>query len=405
MILAISGSIYLFKPQIENLREADYVTTSTSGVRTLPADQIAVAMSAMENAKFRSYRLPQNNQDATRITALQNKQSYFVYVDPYSLSVMDVVESDNRFIEWVRELHGSLLAGENGSLLVELAACWTIFLVLTGMYLWWPKDNKGMAGVIYPRLTEGGRRFWRDLHAVIGMWISILILFLLISGLPWTQVWGAGFKEVRKAITHMTSSDWSINKKEQLQTLQRQSRAYIPLSNEVYKKAVALDFASPVELSVSDAEQRIWKVSSRSQNMMLSQNAWLDNNGDIIKRNGFSDKALLDRIIGIGISAHEGQLFGWANQLLGVIVALGLLILSVSGFVLWRKRKPADRLGAPNKLQDQKLTKSKGVIVLIVTLAALLPMLLMSLIVIWVLEKWGFPKLPKVQTFLGLADK
>jgi uncharacterized iron-regulated membrane protein len=405
IILSISGSIYLFKPQIENLREAGYVAASTTGARSLPAQQIDAAMSSMPDAKFRSYRLPQNDQEAIKITAVKNQQAYFIYLNPYTLSVMDIVASDSRFIEWIRELHGSLLVGENGSLLVELAACWTIFLVLSGMYLWWPKDSNGMAGVIYPRLKEGGRRFWRDLHAVIGMWISIFVLFLLISGLPWTQVWGAGFKEVRKAVTHMTSSDWSINKKEQQQTLQRQSRAYIPLSNDVYQKSLTLGFAAPLELSVADADNKIWKVSSRSQNMTLSQNAWLDSTGKIIKHTDFNDKALLDRIIGVGISAHEGQLFGWANQLLGVITALGLLTLSISGFILWRKRKPAKRLGAPNKLQEQKLAKSKGIVVLMGILAALLPMLLMSLIVIILLEKLVFPKLPKVQDFLGLADR
>lgn len=404
IILAISGSIYLFTPQIENFREADYVSVpaSTDSLRSSPSEQMAVAMAAVPEATFQSYRLPENDLDAIRISVLKNKQRYLVYVDPYTLSVMDVVAWDDRFIEWVRDLHGSLLIGDNGSLLVELAACWTIFLVLSGMYLWWPKDSKGMAGVIYPRLKEGGRRFWRDLHAVIGMWISILVLFLLISGLPWTQVWGSGFKEMRKAITHMTSSGWTINKKQELQSWRLQSKGYVLLSDATYKSALALDFAAPAELSVSNEKQQQWKLTSQSQNRMLRQNAWLDNTGDIIKRNGFSDKALLDRIIGVGISAHEGQLFGWANQLLGVIVALGLVVLSVSGFVLWRKRKPAERLGAPNKLQDQKLAKSKGIVVLMVILAALLPMLLMSLIVIILLEKLVFPKLPKIQAFLGL---
>ena len=32
--------------------------------------------------------------------------------------------------------------------------------------------------------------FWRDLHAVTGIWISALALFLLITALPWTTVAG-----------------------------------------------------------------------------------------------------------------------------------------------------------------------------------------------------------------------
>ncbi|MBE0459666.1 PepSY domain-containing protein (plasmid) [Pseudoalteromonas sp. KG3] len=405
IILSISGAIYLFTPQIEHMREADYVANSTSATRTLPAQQVEKAMGAVPGGQFQSYRLPQNNQDAIRVSVLKNNQRYLVYVDPYTLDVMDVVAWDSRFIEWVKDLHGNLLAGNNGSLLVELAACWSIFLVLTGLYLWWPIESKGMAGVFYPRIRQGGRRFWRDLHAVIGMWSSLLVLFLLITGLPWTQVWGSGFKELRKSATQMTSTDWTSNKKQELQTWRLQSNGYISLSEKAYQQAMALDFAAPAELSVSDETQQVWKLTSQAQNRPLRQNAWLDNyTGEVVKRNGFGDKALLDRVIGVGIAAHEGQLFGWANQLLGVIVALALLIMSVSGFVLWRKRKPPGRLGTPPKLQQQKLSKSKGVIVLMLLLAALMPMLLISLIIILVLETWLFPKLPKVQAFLGLTN-
>jgi len=405
LILSITGAIYLFTPEIESFRESDYVVSPLSETmqRTSPAQQISVAMAMVKDAKFQSYRLPENNLDAIRISLLKENQRLLVYVDPYTLSVMDVVAWDDRFIEWISTLHGSLLMGKKGSYIVELAACWSIFLVLSGMYLWWPKDSKGMAGVIYPRLQQGGRQFWRDLHAVIGMWISILVLFLLISGLPWTQVWGSSFKEVRKTVTHMTSSGWTINKQQELQNWKLQSKGYVPLSKTAYESALTLNFAPPAELSVSNEELQQWKLTSQSQNRMLRQNAWLDNKtGEVIKRNNFSDKALVDQIIGVGISAHEGQLFGWANQLLGVIAALGLITLSVSGFILWRKRKPVNRLGAPNRLKDQKLAKSKGVIILMVVLAALLPMLLISLVIILLLENFVFPRFPKIQTFLGL---
>ena len=36
---------------------------------------------------------------------------------------------------------------------------------------------------------------------------------------------------------------------------------------------------------------------------------------------------MLDRIVGIGVAAHEGQLFGWFNQLLGLLTAIGYMTL------------------------------------------------------------------------------
>ncbi len=46
----------------------------------------------------------------------------------------------------VAHLHGQLLAGRWGSYLVELAASWAIVLILTGLYLWWPRQAERFAG-------------------------------------------------------------------------------------------------------------------------------------------------------------------------------------------------------------------------------------------------------------------
>src|SRR4029079_14587325 len=78
--------------------------------------------------------------------------------------------------------------------------------------LWWPRETRGLAGVLYPRLHAGRRVFWRDLHAVAGIWISTLALFLLITALPWTPIWGAGFKELRTLGTPELEQDWSAGR-------------------------------------------------------------------------------------------------------------------------------------------------------------------------------------------------
>ena len=56
---------------------------------------------------------------------------------------------------------------------------------------------------------------------------------------------------------------------------------------------------------------------------------------------------IIDQIVGVGIAAHEGQLFAPLNQVLGVLTALGLITLCVSAFVMWRRRAPEGVLGAP----------------------------------------------------------
>src|SRR3546814_1039322 len=69
-------------------------------------------------------------------------------------------------------------------------------MILTGLYLWWPR-GRGPAGIVWPRFSLGGRAALRDLHAVVGFWVSGLALLLLTTALPWTDVWARGLQTVR----------------------------------------------------------------------------------------------------------------------------------------------------------------------------------------------------------------
>jgi len=87
-------------------------------------------------------------------------------------------------------------------------------------------------------------------------------------------------------------------------------------------------------------------------------------------------------VIGVGIAAHEGQLFGIANQLLGLATALGLIAVCVSAVVMWWRRRPDGALGVPAPRVDG-FTIRLPLAVLIVGLAIFLPVLGASLLVLW----------------------
>ncbi len=52
---------------------------------------------------------------------------------------------------------------------MELAASWPLVMILSGLYLWWPRGVSGFGGVLYPSLGNGKRLFWGDIHAVAGI--------------------------------------------------------------------------------------------------------------------------------------------------------------------------------------------------------------------------------------------
>ena len=403
LLLAVSGSIYLFKPQINQWLERPYQKLNISGPRGSAQAQIDAAMAALPGARFLNYRLPQVPDEAVLISLRHQGERQSVYLHPHNLEVLRVVEYEQQFIQLVRSFHGELLAGRTGTILVELAGGWAIILILTGLYLWWPRNTRGLAGVLWPRLSLRGRSLWRDLHAVTGIWIAVFSLFLLVTALPWTLVWGSAFKELRQWHNDaQAEASWTQGRAQERAVWGYQAVNEVRLPPEVLDSARALSLAPPVELSVADPKQDIWKTRSLHQNRPLRETVWLDNQGREQHRQGFSDKGTLDRAIAIGIAAHEGQLFGWFNQLLGLVTALGLVLLSVSGFVLWRKRKPRDRLGAPNA----RFSPGQGRWVFIITalLSLTLPLVFASILLLAIGEHLLFRRISGFNRWLGLAN-
>lgn len=409
IVLAITGALYLFKPQIEAFQDAPYRQLIIASALATPEQQVAAALAAVPNAIFSTYELPREKNDAVNILLRQSGKKIRVYVHPQTLVILNIVDEDKRFLQIVHKLHGELLLGKTGAILVELAACWAIVLVLTGLYLWWPRNARGLAGVIYPHLASKGRVFWRDLHAVTGIWISFFVLFLLVSGLPWALVWGSAFKEVRQLTDTMPAAqDWSISGEHQHHTGNNHEdhTMHAPkiLLNTVVENAQKLQFAYPVLIAPPSANSIYWSVKSNAQNRPQRADAMLDaSTGEVVSLETFAQRHLIDRITGFGVAAHEGQLFGWLNQLLGLLTALGLVLMSVAGFMMWRKRAPkgAGILGAPPVMPDAKI--GLGFVAIILIAAVLLPVIGASLIVIVLVEKLMLSRWQAARVWLGLS--
>ncbi len=120
----------------------------------------------------------------------------------------------------------------------------------------------------------------------------------------------------------------------------------------------------------------------------------------ITNREDFKDRHWVDRMVGIGIAAHEGQLFGWLNQLLGLLTAVGLVLLTVSGVVLWWRRRDPGTLGAPKMLLAPRF--STGLVIVIVLLGLYLPLFGLSLLIVLGLEWAVLCRIPSVRKWLGL---
>ena len=464
ILLACSGSLYLFKPQFEAWQDRVFESVAFAGPRIGAEAEVAKALLTVSGAKFAEYELPHAPQAAGRVwLRTADGEKVRVVVQPVTGEVLDVVKDKSRPMQVIHDFHGELLMGDRGSLFVELAACWAIVMVMSGLYLWWPRSAKGFAGVLYLRLGQGKRVFWRDLHAVTGVWISALALFLLLSGLPWTGVWGKAFKEVRQLTgTAVVKQDWAQSRSGERQearvavaeatdehagheghasheaaeeraghaghdvaamvandggSTNSASSAAVSKAftlNQVVAKVAPLNWAAPVLIAPPGAKAPRWTgtarkgpagwaVRSDAQNRPQRQSLVVDaRTGEVKNHETFAEKHVIDRVVGVGVAAHEGQLFGAWNQVLGVLTAAGLVLLSVSGVVMWWRRRPESGLGAP--LPPLAAAQyGKGLVAIIVVMGVFLPVLGASLLLVGFIEWAVLRRVVVLREWLGLA--
>ena len=409
IMLSITGTIYLFKPQVEAAIDAKYMDLKFDGAPKPPSLQVKAALVANPGHVLRHYEMQANPNDAAQIMIAKGKIETLVFVHPQNLEILKQVRKEDRFMAIAKNIHGELLAGKTGSLIVEAAASWAIIMVVSGLYLWWPRDATGLGGVLYPRK---GRLFLRDLHAVTGVWVSFFALFLLLTGLPWTDVWGDSFKAVRRITnTAPIKQDWTLSRGEETKTLIAEigekghsahiQEYYIASIDDIIAKANSQNLVLPVDIKPPNKKNKNWTAQGRNPNRMLRTNLEIDaSSGAIVMREDFKDRHIIDKIIGVGISAHEGQLFGWFNQLLGVLTAIGLCTLSVSAFLMWRRRAPNGVLGAPPPIKDARI--GAGVGILIIAFGVFLPVLGAMIIFIAIFETLILRNIPPVRRWLGL---
>lgn len=419
LILSISGATYLFKPQIDRWEERAFIGLGNQGAVS-PNAQADAALASFPGSSLHSYRLPREAGDAAmiHIGLADGRSMRDVFVSPQG-KVLGSLDPDTRITPLIARFHGSLFAGQIGDWLVELAACWAIVMVVTGLYLWWPR-GRGAAGVVWPRLTGGRNLFWRDLHAVTGFWVAGLALVLLVTGLPWAGVWGSAFRVVRAELGLISGpQNWKVGAGDQhaghghdhaamMRDMHAAGKSAVSLGDMV-AKAQQERMAFPVIILPPGAPKRfgppngmMWTVTSEAQNRPLIRSvSYAMDDGREVARSGFADKHIIDRIVNYGIAWHEGQLFGWANQLVGVMTALALITLTASGFVMWRRRKPDDALGAPTAPTNP--ARLRGVAVITLILAAMMPLLALSMLVVWLAERLVLATSARAAVWLGLV--
>ena len=130
--------------------------------------------------------------DSTRTyqVSLSKPRRASIYVNQYTGEVTGRSER-LPFFNTMFHLHRWLLGSSTGvgKLLTGICTLILVFILLTGILMWLTNRNKPLKASLAIHVTKGWGRFWHDLHVAGGIYTTIFLLAMALTGLTWSFSW------------------------------------------------------------------------------------------------------------------------------------------------------------------------------------------------------------------------
>ena len=411
LVLAVTGGIYLLRFQVEPALHADVMRAQSGGQafqQPYEAQRRAVADAYPEHVLLSMSEPRDDGRSTVFSTEAPDGAPLDVFVDPWTAQVLGALDPDTTLSGTAVRLHAELMAGRTGDVVIELAVCWSIVMALTGYYLWF----QGRAARRRARLARARGARLRQRHAVIGAVAGVGLLLLLVSGLPWTGVWG---EQAQRLATSSGTSFWSDDHgalSAPTTTLDEslphshaevpwaQGDVDVPTSDGDQEGAVAnVDTAiavadaeglrHPMTVALPSADDGVFSVLGYAFDAPTDERTvHVDQyDGEVVATYGYADYPGLAKVVSHGIALHEGRHFGTLNLLTSLAFCAGIVFLCLSGPWMWWRRRPrgAGSLGAPRGRMP--LRSSPALAAGVLVLALFLPLFGISLAVVLLLDQ------------------
>ena len=345
-------------------------------------------------------RLPARPDEAVRLNLdLPDGGKRTAFVDPHDAQLIGVTPFGG-VMETVKQLHSLSIVGPWANYLVEIVAGWAVILVATGLFLWWPRKRD--VGVAAIRATDIRRRpFWRDLHAVTGLYAGAIIAFLAVTGMPWSAFWGAQYANVVRESgigrpkAPPAASAWAhaAHKDHPAGVGWTMEGAVLPAAHvhdetarlsTVVAAADAQGLARPYAVSIPSDPALAFTAARENRRVEDARSLYIDGvTGQVKADIRYDQFGVGAKAFEWGVAVHQGTQYGRLNQFLMLGGCIAVWLLAISGLVMWWKRRPPDlargRIGAPEAPPGPRVRAA--VIGIVLPLSILYPLTGLSLLV------------------------
>ena len=188
-----TGAILIFEKEITRAVQSEYYYVGPQGEAIATEElQAKVEATLDEGQRIQSVEI---DEDPERSYGFKLGRRQTIYVNQYTGEIIGALErleffsSTIRMHRWLMDSPGGKAKMSAGKMLVGISTIAFVVLLITGCVLWWPKTIKMWLNRSVISVRKGWHRFWYDLHAVGGIYATILLLIMALTGLVWSFGW------------------------------------------------------------------------------------------------------------------------------------------------------------------------------------------------------------------------
>lgn len=353
LIICVTGSVLVFKHEIDSLLMHDKVRVEEAGSR-LPLDELQVAV----QAHFPDYELvgwsvfeDPARADLVYLIAHGSHDWQYSLLNPYSGEILaEAVPTDHYFTDWLLELHYTLLLHDTGIIISAVVAVVLCFLGVSGLIL----HRKFWKNLF--TLRRQGRRivYYSDLHKLCGALASPVLLVLGITGGYWNI--SEAIEEYREHAGGQEHADVvgpMFNHELSLEAMLGVSQQHLPGFAARY---ISLPWEPGRNI-------RFWGDVGVG-NPLLSEyasSAGFDaSSGEFLDASDIRQASAGAKVLDSFRRLHFGSFAGVTSRILWCVLGLSPLILAFTGVYLWLKRRPKRRRAKQKRRHKQAALLKAG---------------------------------------------
>jgi uncharacterized iron-regulated membrane protein len=380
LIACLTGALLVFEKDITMAANKERYYVSAGTERLPVADilqRVKTSFPGMKVTGFRTYTdrersvevavspakkkeggaqtgVPANNDKKGKDAKPAERQPGFtIFVNPYNGAILEKYSYRETAFYKVFAMHRWLLGGEGsaGKYIVGVSTFIFLFILITGVILWWPRTRKVLQQRLVIKWGASWKRINHDLHLVLGFYSAIFLFIVAFTGLAWSFEW------FNKGIYTVTNSP--------LKAAPPPRSTYIADSKPATFDAV-LAAAQAQRPGADFYNLQAPKDSTDPYTVqLLPPNALHESATDALYFDQYSaapighltwqERSLGARVRGTFKPVHTGSIGGWPGKIIAFIVCLFGVSFPITGTIMWWNRTRKRRKDGKKVLMTEEI--------------------------------------------------